>query len=58
MAIADASGESKAADEAAFAASLAQAEADTDRRQAQAEAFQTAGNTLDVPNVLAGQQQL
>jgi hypothetical protein len=48
------SGESKAADEAPFAASLSSSMAATQERQAQAEAFQTAGNTTNVPDVTAG----
>ncbi len=50
------SGEQKAADQAAFAASLAAAQAGSDARQAQARAFQEASNVVDVPNVTAGQR--
>jgi hypothetical protein len=48
------SGPSLAADEAAFAASLAQSMAATAEHQAQAEAFQTASNVVDVDDVTAG----
>jgi hypothetical protein len=50
------SGESKAADEAAFAASLAETTADNDRRQAQAKAFQE--SRTPTSDVVAGQERL